>query len=166
MLVERAYRAPWGRVLRAIREKEPAAWAMGKNAYGFRLEAFVLGACLMGLGGALFAQYLRQIAPNVSDPLTATFLVWVMLIAGGSGNNRGAILGAFVIWGVWSGTEPLLQNIVLPLLSGIGIEMKLTQASALRVLLIGVLLEVILVTRPQGILPERPPKAIAPEDER
>ncbi len=69
------------------------------------MEAFVLGAALMGLGGALLAQYLRQIDPQVFDPLTATFLVWVMLIAGGSANNRGAILGAFLLWIVWSTTQ-------------------------------------------------------------
>ena len=158
-LSERAYHSPWGRVLRAIREKETAAWAMGKNAYRFRLQAFVFGAAIMGLGGALYAHFIRFIAPETFEPLFATFLVWVMLIAGGSGNNRGAILGAFVIWAVWSGTEPLLQHAILPVLKGIGVEMSLTQASAMRVLLIGVLLEIILVTRPQGILPERPPKA-------
>jgi branched-chain amino acid transport system permease protein len=78
-----------------------------------------------------------------------TFLVWVMLIAGGSGNNKGALLGAVIIWGVWSGTEIFTSR--LP-------ESMVTRASALRIFLIGLLLEVILILRPQGLLPEKPPK--------
>ncbi|WP_366556209.1 branched-chain amino acid ABC transporter permease [Aquibaculum sediminis] len=146
---ERAWRSPWGRVLRAIRENEAAARAMGKNALLFRLQAFVLGAVVMGLAGALYAHFVRFISPEAFNPLFATFLIWVMLIAGGSGNNRGALLGAFVIWIVWSATEIFVTR--LP-------EDLVTRAGALRVLLIGILLQVILLARPQGILPERPPR--------
>ncbi|HLS68152.1 MAG TPA: branched-chain amino acid ABC transporter permease [Kiloniellales bacterium] len=146
---ERAWRAPWGRVLRAIRENEAAARAMGKNSLLFRLQAFVLGAVVMGLAGALYAHFVRFISPEAFNPLFATFLVWVMLIAGGSGNNRGALLGAFAIWAVWSVTEIMVTR--LP-------EDLVTRAGALRVLLIGVLLQVILLVRPQGILPEKPPR--------
>lgn len=153
-LSDRAYRAPWGRVLRGIREDEPATLAAGKNVLSFRLQAFVLGAMLMGLGGALYAHFVGFISPEAFQPEFATFIVWVMLIAGGSGNTRGAVLGAFVIWGLWSGTE-LLTNL-LP------VEW-VTRGSALRLLLIGVLLQVILLTRPEGILPERSPK---PESDR
>ena len=146
---ERAWRSPWGRVLRAIRENEAAARAMGKNSLSFRLQAFVLGAVVMGLAGALYAHFVRFISPEAFNPLFATFLVWVMLIAGGSGNNRGALLGAFVIWIVWSATEIMVTR--LP-------EELVTRAGALRVLLIGILLQVILLLRPQGILPEKPPR--------
>lgn len=146
---ERAWRSPWGRVLRAIRENEAAARAMGKNSLSFRLQAFVLGAVVMGLAGALYAHFVRFISPEAFNPLFATFLVWVMLIAGGSGNNRGALLGAFVIWIVWSATEIMVTR--LP-------EDLVTRAGALRVLLIGILLQVILLLRPQGILPEKPPR--------
>lgn len=144
-LLERANHAPWGRVLRAVRDNEATAEASGKNVVGFRLQAFVLGSAIMGLGGALYAHYVRFISPEAFEPMSATFLVWVMLIAGGSGNNRGAILGAFVIWLIWSGTE-----IFTGLLPG---EWA-TRAGALRVLLIGVLLQVILITRPEGLLSE------------
>jgi len=106
----------------------------------------------MGLGGGLYAHFFGFLSPEAFMPLYGTFLVWVMLIAGGSGNNRGAILGAVVVWGVWTLTE--LATDLLP-------TEYATQAAALRVLLIGVLLQVILVTRPQGILPEKPPKLIA-----
>jgi branched-chain amino acid transport system permease protein len=148
-LSDRAYHAPWGRVLRGIREDEAATQAAGKDVLSFRLQAFVLGSMMMGLGGALYAHFVGFISPEAFQPEFATFIVWVMLIAGGSGSTRGAVLGAFVIWGIWSGTE-LLTNL-LPLA-------WVTRGSALRLLLIGVLLQVILLTRPEGILPERPPK--------
>ncbi len=148
-LVERARRSPWGRVQRAIRENEPAALAAGKNVLRFRLEAFVLGAAIMGFGGALYAHFAGFISPEAFDPLFATFLVWVMLIAGGSGNNIGAVLGAFAIWALWSGTQ--FMTAFLP------IEWA-ARAGAVRVLLVGLLLQVILITRPEGLLPERPPR--------
>jgi branched-chain amino acid transport system permease protein len=148
---ERAYRSPWGRVLRAIREDEPATLAAGKDVLQFRLQAFVLGSMLMGLAGALYAHFVNFISPEAFQPEFATFIVWVMLIAGGSGNNRGALLGALVIWGVWSGSEWLTNR--LP-------PQWATRAGPLRILLIGILLQVILLTRSQGLLPERPPKPV------
>ncbi|NIR32017.1 MAG: branched-chain amino acid ABC transporter permease [Gammaproteobacteria bacterium] len=147
-IIERSYVSPWGRVLRAIREREPATLAAGKNVLNFRLQAFAIGAMAMGLAGALYAHFVTFISPEAFRPEFATFLIWVMLIAGGSGNNRGALLGTFVIWLVWSGTEFLTGQ--LP-------DGWATRAGALRVLLIGVLLQIILITRPQGLLPERPP---------
>ena len=153
--LERIYRSPWGRVQRAIRDNETAARAMGKNSLVFRLQAFVMGCALMGLSGAVYAHFVGFISPEAFDPVFATFIVWVMLIAGGSGNNRGAILGAFVIWGVWSGTQMLTSQLPAE---------YVTQASAVRVLLIGVLLQVILIYRPEGLLPERPPRPIWRDD--
>lgn len=144
-LAERLRKGPWGRVLRGIRENETAVQASGKNIMRFRLEAFVIGAGFMGLGGALYAHFVAFISPEAFDPMFATFLIWVMLIAGGSGSNRGAVLGAFVIWAVWSAT-PMLAAL-LP--SGL-----IAQASSLRVMLVGILLIVILRWRPEGILGE------------
>jgi len=163
--LELARRAPWGRVMTAIREDESAAAAAGKNVEAFRLESFVVGSALMGLGGALLAQYLKQIDPQVSDPLTATFLVWVMLVAGGSANNRGAVLGAVLLWAVWSGSEILSQHF-LGLLSPNGLGLLSIKEAGdwsirfayLRVFLIGLILQFILQKRPQGILPEVRPK--------
>src|SRR3546814_3377511 len=94
-------------MMRAIRDNETAAAALGKDIAFRRLEAFVFGACLMGLGGALLAHFNRSITPEAIDPMIATFLIWIMLILGGSGNNRGAILGAAVVWIIWSMTEML-----------------------------------------------------------
>ncbi|MEX1081985.1 MAG: branched-chain amino acid ABC transporter permease [Halofilum sp. (in: g-proteobacteria)] len=149
--MQRLFASPWSRVLRGIRTNEDAVTAAGKNVLRFRVEAFVIGSMIMGLGGALYAHFSGFISPGAFDPMFATFVVWVMLIAGGSGNNRGAILGALVIWAVWTLSETLAG--ALP--GDLG-----SRAPALRIFLIGLLLEIILVTRPQGILPERPPRAI------
>ncbi|MFO7858972.1 MAG: branched-chain amino acid ABC transporter permease [Ectothiorhodospiraceae bacterium] len=153
ILAERARVSPWGRVLRAIREDEPASEAAGKNIGRFRLGAFVVGSAIMGLGGGLYAHHFGFLSPEAFLPLYGTFLVWVMLIAGGSGNNNGALLGAVVIWAIWSGS-PMVIEALLP--QGFG-----DHAASLRVILIGVLLQVILITRPEGLLPERAPRAIA-----
>lgn len=150
---DRAYRSPWGRVLRAIREDEPATLAAGKNVLYFRLQAFVLGSMAMGLAGALYTHFVTFISPEAFQPEFATFIVWAMLIVGGSGNTRGAVLGAFAVWGIWTGTE-FFTNL-LP-------SEWTTRASALRLLAIGVLLQIVLLTRPEGILPEKPPKPILP----
>ncbi|SDG52206.1 branched-chain amino acid ABC transporter permease [Roseospirillum parvum] len=150
-LCERARVSPWGRVLRAIRENEQGVTAAGKDVVRFRVQAFVVGAAIMGLGGALYAHVVGFISPEAFMPLHATFLVWVMLIAGGAGNNTGAIVGALIIWLVWSGTE-LVTGRLPPEFA--------TQASSVRVLMIGVLLQVILIARPQGLLPERAPRAV------
>ncbi|XWN34044.1 MAG: branched-chain amino acid ABC transporter permease [Devosia sp.] len=144
-LAERARVSPWGRVLRAIRDNEPATEAAGKNVAGFRLQAFVFGSAVMGFAGALYAHFIGFISPEAFDPLFATFLVWAMLIVGGSGNNLGAVLGALVVWIIWSGSE---------LLTGLLPAEYATQASAARVLLVGVLIQVVLLSRPEGLLPE------------
>ena len=150
LIAEKLSHSPWGRVLRAIRVNEDAVYAAGKNVLRFRVEAFVVGAVIMGVAGALYAHFTTFISPSAFTPMYGTFLVWVMLIAGGSGNNRGAILGAVIIWIIWSFTETLTGQ--LP-------EAWITRASAIRIFFIGLLLEIILIARPQGLLPEKPPKA-------
>ncbi len=101
--LDRVLRSPWGRVLKAIREDETAAVALGKSARRFRLEAFVLGSTLMGLAGALYVSFIGFVSPFDFLPIV-TFQVWAMLIVGGSGNNRGALLGALVVWAIWAGS--------------------------------------------------------------
>lgn len=148
LLLERARTSPWGRVMVAIREDETAARAAGKDVLRLRVQGFVLGAAIMGLGGALMAQYIKFMDPKTVDPLLATFLVWVMLIAGGSANNRGAILGAFLIWTVWSATE---------ILTGFLPDEWAVRTAYIRIFLIGLALQIVLQRYPQGILPERRP---------
>ena len=143
--LERLVRGPWGRVLRAIREEEMAAAAIGKNARVYRLQAFVLGSAVMGLAGAVQGHFIGFIAPD-NYLSTVTFQVWVMLIVGGAGNNRGALLGAVVVWGLWSASSALTATIFPP-------EQQ-ARAASLQIVLIGVLLAVILVVRPRGLLAE------------
>jgi branched-chain amino acid transport system permease protein len=144
-LLERLARSPWGRVLRAIREDEAAALALGKNAFRFRLEAFAIGGAMMGLAGAVQAHFIGFIAPDNYQPIL-TFQVWAMLIVGGSGNNRGAILGAIVVWGIWAASGAAVSAIFPPA--------EQARGATLQIVMIGVALCIILLLRPRGILGE------------
>jgi branched-chain amino acid transport system permease protein len=145
LLIERGIRSPWGRVLRAIREDEVSAAMSGKDIFNFKMQSLIFGAMVMGVGGALYAHYTKAISPDVFTPLYGTFIIWVMLMAGGSGNNKGAILGAFAIWGIWIGTKFMTDLLPYTLKA---------RAPYIRFLLIGILLEIILIYRPQGLLGE------------
>ncbi len=146
LAVQTAIRSPWGRVLRAIREDETAAEASGKNVFKFKLQSFVLGAIIMGIGGALFAHHVRFLSPLTFDPLLATFVIWAMLMIGGAGSNLGAILGAFVVWGIWSGTQFLPGVFSNP---------------DFRLFMIGALIVAVMLLRPGGILGEERRRARA-----
>lgn len=145
-LLEKQLKSPWGRMMCSIRDNEIAAGAMGKNIEKQRLIAFMLGSAFMGLSGAMYALFNRSITPNAIDPLITTFLVWIMLILGGSGNNKGAILGTFIILFIWSATELITDQ--LP------IEIAI-KAKYIRIFLIGLVLQLILRYKPFGILPEK-----------
>lgn len=138
--------SPWGRTMRAIRDNETAARSVGKDVDGFRLQAFAIGSAIMGLGGALQAHYFRFLSPEATEPLLTTFLVWVMLIAGGSGNNKGAVIGALFIWIIWSGSE---------LLAGFLPGDWAVKLAYIRILMIGFFLQLVLRFFPGGLLPER-----------
>ncbi len=148
VLAQQAHKSPWGRAMTALRDNEDAAKAAGKNVEYFRMQGFVIGAMIMALAGGLMSHYIKFAEPTMTDPVHYTFLVWVMLIMGGSGNNKGAILGAFIMWIVWSSSELLTG--MLPL------EWA-TRGAYIRVFLIGLVLQVILQKFPQGILPEKRP---------
>lgn len=145
LLLEHLMRSPWGRVLRAVREDETAAQSLGKNPVSLRLQAFVLGGAIMGLAGAVQAHFIGFIAPGNYLPML-TFQVWAMLIVGGSGNNRGAILGAVLVWAIWALSGSIIAE-VFP-------ADQQARAASLQIVIIGVMLCVILLWRPQGILPE------------
>ena len=143
LALESLSRSPWGRVLRGIRDNEMAAAALGKNVTAFRLQAFALGGALMGLGGAMQAHAIGFIAPD--DYLPAlTFQVWTMLILGGSGSNAGAILGAVVIWALWSGSGALVTALFPADVQA--------RAAAVQLVAIGVVLSGALVLRPRGLV--------------
>lgn len=145
-LIEKSIRSPWGRVLRAIREDEVSASMSGKDVVSFKMQSFVFGAMIMGIGGALYAHYVKTVTPNMFTPLYGTFIFWVMIIAGGSGNNKGAILGAFVVWGVWI-LSKFVTDFALPY------DLK-ARGPYIRFLVLGIMLLVILVKRPTGLLGE------------
>ncbi|MBW2031440.1 MAG: branched-chain amino acid ABC transporter permease [Deltaproteobacteria bacterium] len=145
LLIERAIRSPWGRVLRGIREDEISAATSGKDVFRFKMQSLVFGSMIMGIGGALYAHYTKAISPDVFTPLYGTFIIWVMLMAGGSGNNKGALLGAYVVWGIWIGTKFMTDLLPYTLKA---------RAPYIRFLIIGILLEIILIYRPQGLLGE------------
>lgn len=144
----RLHDSPWGRTLRAIRDNEASARAAGKDVEWFRLQTFVIGCALMGIAGGLSAHYFKFLSPSATEPLLVTFLVWVMLMAGGSGNNRGAIAGALAIWALWSMTE-IFTNRLPP--------EWVTRSSYIRMLLVGLLLQVVLQKFRSGLIPERSP---------
>ena len=106
-LAERALHSPWGRMMRAIRDNRDAAEAMGKDVTRRHLQIFVLGSAVVGIGGAMLVTLDGQFTPGSYNPLRYTFLIWVMVIVGGSGNNWGAVLGGFLIWYVWVMAEPV-----------------------------------------------------------
>lgn len=109
------------------------------------MQSLVFGAMVMGVGGALYAHYTIAISPESFTPLYGTFIIWVMLMAGGSGNSKGAILGAYAIWAVWIGTKFMTDFLPYTLKA---------RGPYIRFLLIGILLEIILICRPQGLLGE------------
>jgi branched-chain amino acid transport system permease protein len=147
LLFERMSRSPWGRAMRAVREDEDASTALGKNTFILKLQGFVIGSALMGLSGALFASFSRVL--SVPGPFTPalTFLIWVMVMIGGSGNHRGVVLGAFVIAFLFWATPrvPLWLNLT----GNISDKVFFAQYIA-----IGVVLILLVIFRPKGLLPE------------
>lgn len=152
VVLETALRSPWGRALRAVRDEENSAAMSGKYVSGYRIQAFVVGSVVMGIAGALYAHYITSIGFSVFRPLFGTFIVWVMLMFGGSGNNKGAILGAFVVWAVWVGAS-FLSNSLQPALAMLSPTLA-GRTQYIRWLLVGVLLLLIVLYRPHGILKE------------
>ena len=119
ILAQRALHSPWGRMMRAIRDNEVAAEAMGKNVTGRHLQIFILGSAVCGIAGAMMTTLDSQLTPGTYQPLRYTFLIWVMVIVGGSGNNLGAVLGGFIIWFLWVQVEPIGQFLMIILTSGL-----------------------------------------------
>ena len=138
--------SPFGRQLRAIREDETAARSLGKTPARIRLTAFVTGSVIMGLAGGLYGTFYAFVSPQDILP-TLTFQIWAMLIVGGAGNNKGAVLGAFLIWGAWTASGWVLSRFA-------PIEAQLYTGS-IQYILIGLVIVGMLLWRPQGLLPER-----------
>ncbi len=138
-------RSPFGRVLRAIREDEMIAAVAGKRVLAFKVQAFAVGAGILGFAGALYGHYNAYIAPDGFQPLITIYVVLALTI-GGTGNMRGAILGAVIVVALTEGTR---------FLGGVLPGLRPVQVAALREAVIGTALILTLYVRPQGILPER-----------
>lgn len=159
-LSERALRSPWGRMMRAIRDNEVSANAMGKDITARHLQVFVLGSIVVGIAGAMLTTLDGQLTPSSYQPLRFTFLIWVMVIVGGSGNNWGAVLGGFVIWFFWIEAEPLGLWLMDVLTSGMAADNPLRlhlieSAAHMRLMTMGLILLLALRFSPRGLIPER-----------
>lgn len=156
----RALNSPWGRMMRAIRDNDEAASAMGKNIKKRHLQVFILGSAVIGIAGAMLTTLDGQLTPTSYQPLRFTFLVWVMVIVGGSGNNLGAVFGGFLIWFMWIEAEPIAIVLMNFVTSGMAETSALKShliesAPHLRLFLMGLLLLCVLRFSPKGILPEK-----------
>ena len=140
-VLRRAQRSPWGRVLRTIRSDEDLAKALGKNTFSYKMQTFVLGSVVMALAGVFYAHLNLFVNPGDLDPIT-TFYVWVAVILGGSGSNRGALLGGFVVVAIREGSRFVNDVAWVPI-----------DGAPLRLLLIGLLIVLVMRFRPQGVLP-------------
>ena len=160
VMAQLALNSPWGRMMRAIRDNETAARAMGKDVTRRHLQVFVLGSAVCGIAGAMMTTLDGQLTPASYQPLRFTFLVWVMVIVGGSGSNIGAVLGGFLIWFLWVQVEPmgqlLMSVIAAPLPDGSALQTHLLQSAAhIRLLTMGVVLLLVLRFSPRGLIPEK-----------
>ena len=159
IITQKALYSPWGRMMRAIRDNEEAANAMGKNVVKQHLLIFVLGSAIVGIAGAMMVTHDGLFTPGSYRPMRYTFLIWVMVIIGGSGNNFGAILGGFAVWFVWIEAAPFAEYIINLLTSGLAENNQLKEhlinsVPYFRYLMMGTGLLLIMRYKPRGILPE------------
>ena len=159
-LSQRALNSPWGRMMRAIRDNETAAEAMGKDIKSRHLQIFILGSAVCGIAGAMMTTLDAQLTPGAYQPLRFTFLIWVMVIVGGSGSNLGSILGGFLVWFLWVQVEPigywLVDLITAPMDPESPIRLHLLDSVAqMRLLTMGLFLLLMLRCYPRGMIPEK-----------
>jgi branched-chain amino acid transport system permease protein len=159
-LSEKALNSPWGRMMRAIRDNETAAEAMGKDVTGRHLQVFILGSAVVGVAGAMLTTLDGLFTPTAYQPLRYTFLIWVMVIVGGSGNNWGAVLGGFVVGFFWIQAEPIGLWAMDVITSGMAEDSDLRthllkSAAHMRLMMMGVILLLVLRFTPKGLIPEK-----------
>ncbi|WP_323782446.1 branched-chain amino acid ABC transporter permease [Thalassovita sp.] len=159
-MTQKALHSPWGRMMRAIRDNEVASEAMGKDVTRRHLQVFILGSAICGIAGAMMTTLDGQLTPGTYQPLRFTFLIWVMVIVGGSGNNLGAVLGGFLIWLLWVQVEPLGQALMQLITYGMAddsaLKAHLLDSTAhMRLLTMGLVLLLVLRFSPRGLIPEK-----------
>jgi len=160
IVTQKALYSPWGRMMRAIRDNEEAANAMGKNVVKQHLLIFILGSAIVGIAGAMMVTHDGLFTPGSYRPMRYTFLIWVMVIIGGSGNNFGAILGGFAVWFLWIEAAPIALFLINLFTSSLADTnaFKLHLINSVpyfRFLMMGMGLLLIMRYRPKGILPEK-----------
>ena len=158
-LLEIAQKSPWGRMMRAIRDNEVSANAMGKDIKTRHLQVFVIGSAIIGIAGAMLTTLDGQFTPVTYQPLRFTFLIWIMVIIGGSGNNFGSIIGGFLIWFFWVQSEPLGLWFISQITTHISdtniIKSHLLENAAhIRLMFMGMILLITLRFAPKGLIPE------------
>ena len=158
-LSERALNSPWGRMMRAIRDNEVAASAMGKDVTRRHLQIFIIGSAVVGIAGAMLTSMEGQLTPGAYTPLRFTFLVWVMVIVGGSGNNWGAVLGGLLIGWLWLIVEnagPTFMELFTTGMAPGPFRTHLVESAPhLRLLTLGLILLLVLRFSPRGLIPEK-----------
>ncbi|PID36979.1 MAG: branched-chain amino acid ABC transporter permease [Rhodobacterales bacterium] len=155
-----ALNSPWGRLMRAIRDNEIAAEAMGKDVTKRHLQVFILGSAVIGIAGAMMVTLDGLMVPTGYNPLRYTFLIWVMVIVGGSGNNWGAVLGGFIIWFFWIQVDPISKEVLgfltAPLADDNSFKQHMLESTAyLKLLTMGVIMLLVLRFSPRGLIPEK-----------
>ncbi len=160
IVTQKALYSPWGRMMRAIRDNDEAANAMGKNVVKQHLLIFVLGSAVVGIAGAMMVTYDGLFTPGSYRPMRYTFLIWVMVIVGGSGNNFGAVLGGFAVWFLWIEAAPASLYLINLFTSGLeetnALKLHLINSIPyFRLLVMGVALLLVMRFKPRGILPEK-----------
>jgi branched-chain amino acid transport system permease protein len=160
IITQKALYSPWGRMMRAIRDNEEAANAMGKNVVKQHLLIFILGSAIVGIAGAMLVTQDGLFTPGSYRPMRYTFLIWVMVIVGGSGNNFGAILGGFAVWFLWIEAAPIALFLINLFTAGMSdtnaLKVHLIESVPyFRYLMMGLGLLLIMRYRPKGILPEK-----------
>lgn len=134
--------SPWGRVLKAIREDEEIPKALGKNVFWYKLQSFMLGGAIAGVAGSFYAWQLTNVYPSSFEPIV-TFNAWTIVVLGGAGSNPGTLIGSLIFFAYDSVTRFVLPQFNL---------VDDARLGALRIMVIGLILMVLMVWRPQGIL--------------
>lgn len=140
---EKIINSPFGRTLKAIRDDEDAVSAFGRDTFQIKIRVFIIGSGMAGVSGALFAHYIAFISPDMFFP-SLTFSIWTMMVIGGSGNNLGVIAGAFLIQFLERGTRFIKDFVEFPV-----------EPSNLRIIIIGILLILFILYKPDGIIKEK-----------
>ena len=158
-LLERALNSPWGRMMRAIRDNEVSAAAMGKDVTRQHLLIFILGSAVIGVAGAMLTSMETQMVPGAYSPLRFTFLIWIMVIVGGSGNNWGSVLGGLLVGWLWlivDNAGPAVMGAVTAAMADGPLKSHfIDMAPQMRLLTLGVALLLVLRFSPRGLLPEK-----------